>query len=155
MDFSFFWGGETSTLNMIVTSAYVGIMLASLAILYNKRYVGGLIRRLIDAQSFDEAGAKSLSELGYRKFSPIRFSLRKGSTLRKAVFPVGSGDGVKYYVQEEKKDELLFKYDKKGTNIVVLVVCAGILFLVAAAVIKYYPELTKRLSEAISSETQA
>lgn len=155
MDFSFFWGGETSTLNMIVTSAYVGIMLASLAILYNKRYVGGLIRRLIAAQSFGEAGAKSLSELGYRKFSPIRISLRKGSTLRKAVFPVGSGDGVKYYVQEEKKDELLFKYDKKGTNIVVLVVCAGILFLVAAAVIKYYPELTKRFSEAISSETQA
>lgn len=155
MDFSFFWGGETSTLNMIVTSAYVGIMLASLAIIYNKRCVGGLIRRLIDAQSFGADSAKSLPELGYRKFSPIRFSLRKGSTLRKTVLSVGSGYGAKYYVPEEKKDELLFKYDKKGTNVVVLIVCAGILFLVAAAVIKYYPELTKRFSEAISSETQA
>ena len=146
MDFSYFLGYETSTLNLVVTSVFIGIVIASLAMIYDKRYIGNFVRKLLKKEALGEEEAISLKEAGYRKYSPIRFSLREGSNLRKRVKAVGENGEKKYYIPKENADDAEIHYNKKGTNIAILLSSILIFVLLATAIIKYYPVIRDKLT---------
>ncbi len=69
----------------LIFGLFIGINLASIAIIFDRRVLGNFVRKLIFEECLSPESAKTLSELGYMKNSAVRSSLRSGITLRKVV----------------------------------------------------------------------
>ncbi len=76
-----FGSGTMITLRMILIGFTLGLIFASFITIYNKRFIGRFVRKLLSEECFDPARAKDLEELGYGKNYFIRYSLRAGSPL--------------------------------------------------------------------------
>ena len=79
-NFSIKTGGLIS-LQGIIVGITVGLIIASIGMIYTKRYIGNFIRRIIDCKCFDAESAKTLDELGYLKNPGVRNALKSGGTL--------------------------------------------------------------------------
>jgi hypothetical protein len=77
--------GSGVTLQTIVFGFFIGINLASLAMIFDRRVLGNFVRKLISEECLTTEKAKTLSELGFLKNSAIRSSLKSGVTLRRVV----------------------------------------------------------------------
>lgn len=79
---------ETNALfsfNLIIVGITIGIVIASIATLYNKRYIGDFVRKVIGEGCLDAKSAKTLYELGYLKDIGIRNVIKSGGTLSRWV----------------------------------------------------------------------
>lgn len=73
------------SLRTIVFGFFIGINIAAILAIYNKRFLGDFVRTLISSDAFSPETAKTLTELGYIKNTTIRSELRRGATLRRVV----------------------------------------------------------------------
>ena len=133
-DFSFLTEYKGLDLNMILISFLLGVVIASIGALYNRMFLGKIVRRIIEKGAFSPEKALSAEQLGFDpKNIFIKFALREKSTFRKTVFSVG--DGVqKYYIPEEKRIREEIRYRKKGNGMAGLIL-AAVIFTVAAVVL--------------------
>ena len=83
-NFSIRSGGVVS-LQGVIIGITVGLIIASIGMMYTKRYIGNFIRRIIDCKCFDAESAKTLDELGYLKNSGVRNAIKSGGTLSRLV----------------------------------------------------------------------
>lgn len=98
-NFSIKTGGLVSIQGIIVGIA-IGIVIAAACTIYNKRYIGSFIRRVISCQCFDAASAKTLYELGYLKSAGVRGVIKTGGSLSR-------------WVRCAEEDEFYTEIDKK------------------------------------------
>ena len=54
-----------ATLAQIIIAMMLGIIIAAFVVVYERRYLGRLVRALLEKEAHDEASAKTLDELGY------------------------------------------------------------------------------------------
>ena len=71
--------------NLIIIGITIGIVIASISTLYNKRYIGDFVRKIINEGCFDASSAKTLYELGYLRDIGIRNVIKSGGTLSRWV----------------------------------------------------------------------
>lgn len=83
-----------------IIAAFLGIILASILTLVNRRVHGDFVRSLIDEDCSTPAKAKTLYDLGYMKDSAVRGALRHGNTYRGVVRCVEQDE---YNASVEKK----------------------------------------------------
>lgn len=69
----------------VIVGITVGIILAAISTVYNKRYVGEFVRSLLYEGCTDAKSAKTLSELEYIGYSGIRSALKSGGSLTRWV----------------------------------------------------------------------
>ena len=69
----------------IVFAFFIGINIAAIMAIFDKRVLGDFARKLIREEALSPETAMTLSELGYYKNTAIRSSLRSGYTLRRVV----------------------------------------------------------------------
>lgn len=93
--------GAAAILRAIFAIA-AGIILASLLALYNKRYLGSFVRKLLAEQASSPENAKTLYELGFDDKLGVRFALRRGHTYSGCVVCV---EEEEYYSEMQKKRE--------------------------------------------------
>ena len=98
-NFSIKTGGLVSIRGLIVGIA-IGIVIASACTIYNKRYIGSFVRRVISCQCFDAKSAKTLYDLGYLKNAGIRSVIKSGGSLSR-------------WVRCAEEDEFLADIEKK------------------------------------------
>ena len=72
-------------LRMLIISAMLGVILACAITLYNKKSVGGFVKKLIRAEALSPKQAVTLYETGYFRHGWIRNELRRGRALRRYV----------------------------------------------------------------------
>ncbi len=77
--FDFGEDGASAILRVVFAIA-AGVVLASLWAVYNKRYLGGLVRKLLSEGASSPETAKNLYELGFDDKLGVRFALRRGHT---------------------------------------------------------------------------
>ncbi len=77
--------GSLVSLQIIIIGLSVGIIIALFSTIFNKRYVGDFIRKLIYEDCFDANRAKTLYELGYHRSPSIRGMIKSGGTLSRWV----------------------------------------------------------------------
>ena len=71
---------------ILILGIFLGIFLASLAVIYQKRYLGRFITRLQQKSAFSEENAQSLADLGLARSLLIRHNLQsQGSVMRKLI----------------------------------------------------------------------
>ena len=72
-------------MQIIIIGLTIGIIIASFSTIFNKRYVGDFIRKMIYEDCLDAKRAKTLYELGYKKSPAIRGMIKSGGTLSRWV----------------------------------------------------------------------
>ena len=143
------------TLELVVWPMCVGFIIALGLILYSKNVHGVLIRKLKEQSAFSPDNAASLGELGLSGRKLIRFSLRRGSMLRKVVYGFAgempdettaekinsalpdknvSLDDLKFYIPEKHTEKAETMYNSGGASILT-VICAIVLCLCAVLLV--------------------
>ena len=84
-----------------------GVIISLFITFFNKSVIGALVRALIDSDAFSPENAKTPSELGIRKNSPVYSSLKRSESLRKIIKtadPTAAPDeNTKVYIDPEQK----------------------------------------------------
>lgn len=149
----------------IVFIIFGGIILAALVIYYNKKTLGGLLRKLAEKNANSKETAISLSELGYcaAVAKIISLSLGKNSSLSKyvekyynddeeqALKEAGRKNVQKYYLSEEKRQTALQRYaggeNLKPWKLAAIVVACVAAAIICANVFPYLMSLLKNSTE--------
>ncbi|MBO5883079.1 MAG: hypothetical protein J6Q78_01580 [Clostridia bacterium] len=103
-------GMGTGTLispKLIIVGLFIGLAIAGFGMVYNKKILGGFVRKLLSEEILSEEKATTLSEIGYEKKALIKRALRTNHALKHVVVCVQE---EKYYQEVAKKRE---EYNKK------------------------------------------
>lgn len=130
----------------IVWLMFFGICLGAVYAFFTKRFLGGLVRKLIAEKAASESSAMTLAELGYGKVSSafMKRCLAEGCGLRKyvgVVFPETHGERdllihekteeQRYFLPYDKYEIAEKRYGDSGTTFGVLVLTVVLFFVVA------------------------
>jgi hypothetical protein len=138
------------SLELVIWSLFVGIVLGSFGIWYSKRVLGTLVKALLAAKADSELTAKSMAELGIKNNVLYKLSLRKNGTYRKIVHIAGSD---KYYIPESMAFRADAVYNKRGTTIVGALVTILSFFIMALLLFTIIPDLLQMLENVFNQIT--
>ena len=137
-------------IQLIVWAIYIGVNLGFLYSYFSKNIVGDVVRRLTVVGATSEENAKSLSELGYKKFSFFHKVLLKdssslrslicvaGNTIPKAINEEGvmapDWESAKFYIPDAKLQKAKISYGtpQKWFYIPIFVVLSTIISTIMA-----------------------
>lgn len=86
------WKDPRPSIPLVLLGVCIGVAIAAVATVYNKRTLGSFVRALLKTESFSEDKAKTLSELGVSHTIGLRRALcMRDNPLRKTVRYVGEG----------------------------------------------------------------
>lgn len=143
-----------TTLRNVILGFCVGILLASLYMLYQKLIPGGIVRAILRLEAHTPEAAKTLGELGLDKNPLYRFELRHNVALKKLVLCASeqkpnepeaevkeaqSAAEERFYIPEEKKYRAELRFDKKGNGVAGLLLTATLTVVLAILLIKLTP----------------
>lgn len=77
--------GSIFSVRLIIFGLCIGLALAGFAAVFNKRVLGGFVRRLLKDECLSPDSAKTVDELGYSTNLFIRLAVRKSTSLRRVV----------------------------------------------------------------------
>lgn len=151
-DFSFLKEYQSSSLDMIIISMLIGIIIAVIAIIYHNVVLGNFVRTLINKKALSEQSAVTLSEIKYNKNVFIKFALRDSSTFRKTVHISAGEDNAakKYFIPEAIHEREEARYSKKGTGILTLILALAVFAALALIALNIIPYFTNTLTNIIS-----
>ena len=154
----------------VVLAGFIAVMLGASIMIFTKRVLGRLVRRLIKNEATSRESAMTLGELDLGKSLPIRLFINR-MTLSKAVrcreedefYGIAEDedkDAYKismvtprklrykrdpakdhFYIPEDKKHRMSIRFDKKGSNPMLLLVLAVVYIVLALIVVKLFPSL--------------
>ena len=108
-----FGSGTLITLKTILWGITLGVIVASFITVYNKRYIGDFIRKILDEECLDRDSAKTLVELGYIKHLAVRNAIKSGGTLSRWVRCVEEDDFLSEQEAKRADFEENHKDDKR------------------------------------------
>ena len=97
-----FGTGTLVSLKTILVGLTIGLVLASFITIYNKRFIGSFVRKLLEAECLDKQSAKTLEELGYLKNPAIRQAIKTDKPLSRWIKCVEEDE---FYEEMAKKRE--------------------------------------------------
>lgn len=142
-DFSYLVDYQRSSLTMIVSSLIIGIIIASVAMLYRQLFLGSIVRNILQKKALSQDTALTLEELGYNpKNIFYKFAFRNNSTFEKTVHRTAE-QPARYYIPEEIKDREEIRYRKKGNDffgIILAVIVFTAIALVSLTLIPWFKD---------------
>ena len=161
---------HTTTLAQIIIGMMIGCILASFAVVYERQFLGRLVRALLQHEAQDEQSAKTFAELGCKCNGFVRYNLRrKDSALRKLIRYVDEDDGAeedlppevtgknarkpsfkpelidfstaRFYIPVALRDRAAIRYDAKGSNLRTLILSVLICLVGGGLLIRLLPVL--------------
>ena len=127
----FFTGSDTSVASIVwplIFGAFISVIISVI----NKKNVGKLVKKLIEAKASTPDSAKTLEELGLSKNSYLRYTTRPTSTLMNII---SITDDKRLYISEEKsfRAENTYVSDRASGKVMliaaVIFIAAGILMI--------------------------
>ena len=156
------------TLELVVWSLFIGVLIASGMSFYNKWILGSFVRRLLDDRAETPGSGKTLEEAGFGKNFLVRRALRTNLTLRRVVHfsvedaPVDADTGellltkenigeAKFFVPAEKNFRADMMYNQKRNDILLILLSLLAFFVAAFLSLSIIPDLVALLSAFVSS----
>ncbi len=140
------------TLELVIGALFIGVVIASIAAVYQKQVIGAFVRKLLSEQATGEASALTLTEVGYAKNPFVRQALRDGAPLRKVVTLVDTVPRVegeksdvktaKFFIAEEQSERAEMQYSGQGSTVLTVILSAVIFLAAAVAAVMLIPYLT-------------
>ncbi len=135
---------EVSTL---IWMFMIGASIAMVIMYYNARFLGRLVRKLIQIDASSPESAMSLDELGIKMTPALKYSLRPGTSFSETVLKT---EDNRYYIAPDKFEMAKAKYRGKDTTIVFILLCILALAIVAFAFSKILPDLLNKAGSDVS-----
>lgn len=158
-----------TTLAQIIIAMMLGIVIAAFVVVYERRYLGRLVRALLQKEAHDEASAKTLDELGCGKSGFIKHNLRRrDSALRKLIRYVGEEADfeelppeltgkkaqkkllmnepldfatTRFYIPPALRDRAAIRYNEKGSDLRSLILTVLVALVGGGLLIRLLPVL--------------
>ena len=99
--------GDLFSIRIVILGLCIGLALAAFGAVFNKRVLGGVVRRLLEKQALSPGSALTLAELGYAGNPFIHLAVKRSISLRRVV---KCREELEYDAEQTKKRE---EYDKK------------------------------------------
>lgn len=162
------------TIDMVLQGIFIGVIIAVLAVGYNKLVLGKFVKALIKAEAVHPAFAKTFNELNLKRNIFLSFALRKNGTLRKVVYQLdnrindirdvtnsgnnntknndgnnlnNTNDMFYYYIPEDKLYRAGRIYGGKDVDLLMLAAVIIVFFIFFAILLLYLPNLLNYASE--------
>lgn len=150
------------TLEIVVWSMFLGIVLGAAGIYYNKNFLGVYVRSLLSFNAASPESAKTLAETGFAKNKHVRFALSYSASFRKMVCsePIDPNaekfivtekgrkkkrkftlDELKFFIPPEKQVKADSIYNDEGSSLKIVFLTVVLFLLVAMASFKVVPSL--------------
>ena len=160
--------GYSGTLSQVIFAVMLGIIFASIVVVYERRHLGAVVRALLASEAQDEESAKTLAELGFRADGAVKHALRRrDSTLRKLIRYVGEAEEdelpdeitgktakkrliltemldfstTRFYIPTALRDRAAIRYNEKGSDVRTLVLTVLICLVGSGLLIRLLPVL--------------
>ena len=134
-------------LSTVIWMFMIGASIAMVMMYYNARFLGRLVRKLIQIDATSPESAMSIEELGLKMTPALKYSLRPGTSFSQTVLKT---EDDRYYIAPDRLSMAKSKYRGKDTTIVFILLCIIALFVVAFAVSKILPDLVGSTQGAFS-----
>ena len=134
-------------LSTVIWMFMIDASIAMVMMYYNARFLGRLVRKLIQIDATSPESAMSIEELGLKMTPALKYSLRPGTSFSQAVLKT---EDDRYYIAPDRLSMAKSKYRGKDTTIVFILLCIIALFVVAFAVSKILPDLVGSTAGAFS-----
>ena len=135
------------TLDIVMQGIFLGLVIAVLAVAYNKLIIGKFVKALIKAEAVHPAFAKSFDQLNVKKTFLLAFALRARGTLRKLVFELDDADRKGYYyIPEDKLYRVGRIYGGKDVDALMVAAVLIVLFIFFTIVLLYMPVIWNQVS---------
>ena len=139
-----------NNLTMILLSFVIGIVIASIAMIYRQTFLGNIVRKIIDKKALSESEALTLEQLGINPNNIlVKFALRDNSTFRKIVIKTEQN---RYYIPEERRIREEIRFRKKGNDAVAVIVGAILFVLAAFILLTVIPWLTDHAKDIFNTK---
>ena len=99
---NFSFENSTMPLAVIIWGLYAGMLIGGILSVYNKRYLGGVVRALLRDECLSPQHAKTLKELGLSSKWGLGRALQDGKVLRRCV-AVANADACRVTAAPRKK----------------------------------------------------
>lgn len=121
---------------------FIGVLFAACYAYYQKKFIGGFVRRLNSKGALDVNSALSFTELGYKNNS-IRLRILKKELKGKYGLSrhIGCVD-ERFYLPCDTKDIVLNRYDDKGTNVISIIIGIILSLFIISFAVKVIPSLS-------------
>ena len=106
--------GTLVSLKNILVGLTIGLILASFITIYNKKYIGGFVRKMLNEECFSKESAKTLEELGYLKNIGVRQSIKTDKPLSRWIRCVEEDEFNEEMSKKHAEYEEAHKNDKKA-----------------------------------------
>ena len=155
-----------------ILGIFIGFFLASVAVIYQKRFLGKFVIRLQEKNAYTEDTAQSLADLGLSKNFFIRQNLKSpGSVIRKMVrilSPQGENgeesaekdestekkpkvslkesidfESAKFYIPEELRYRAEFRFRKQGSALLYILLSFILCTVFASLLILFFSDLIR------------
>ena len=137
-------------LTMILLSFVIGIVIASIAMIYRQTFLGNIVRKIIDKKALSESEALTLEQLGINPNNIlVKFALRDNSTFRKIVIKTEQN---RYYIPEERRIREEIRFRKKGNDVVAVIIGAILFVLAAFILLTVIPWLTDHAKDIFNTK---
>lgn len=160
---------RASSLQIIIWSFFIGILIGAVSLFYQKRVIGAFVRDLLANGAANPDNARSLEELGYGKNRFVRHALRSGSVLRKLIWEAQDNyttdqNGVTYsartkrmdintarfYIDESNRIRADLRYSAKGSDVLTLLIGVVVFAVAAYALLLFIPYIVDLFKSTIS-----
>ena len=140
------------TQEIIIQGLFIGVVLAVLAVGYNKLVLGKFVKALIKSEANHPLRAKSFEQLGVSQNIFIKLALRKRGTLRRIVRePEDTEMQGRFYIPEDKLYRAGRIYGGKDVDVLMLAAVLVVLFLFFGLVVLYLPLLMNAITNTFGS----
>ncbi len=109
-----FGTGTLISLKTILIGLTVGLILASFITIYNKKYIGGFVRKLLSEECFSKETAKTLGELGYLSNFGVRNAIKTDRPLSRWIRCVEEDEFLEEMTKKRENYEEEHKDDPKA-----------------------------------------
>ncbi|MDD4772746.1 MAG: hypothetical protein PHZ09_03985 [Eubacteriales bacterium] len=154
------------TLEIIVWSMFLGIIVGAFVVLYNKNVLGAFIRKLLQTGANTPENAKTLQETGFSKNVFVKFSLMKKGTYRKIIHASALNGAaeiadnesghrtrkvrtklseLKFYIPDEMTGRADSIYNDNGTSLLIVLITIAMFLAVAILSFTVVPGLIQML----------
>ena len=134
---------KVMTVETVMQGIFIGVIVAVLAVGYNKLVIGKFVNALIKAEAVHPAFAKTFDQLNIRKNIMLSFALRSGGTLRRLVHELNDTDKKgSFYIPEDKLYRAGRLYGGKDVDLLLVAAVIVVLFIFFAIVLMLMPVFT-------------
>lgn len=127
-------------ISTIIWMFVLGASIAMCVSYYNSRFLGSLVRKLIEIDASSPETALTLEEMGLKMSPALKYSLRPGTSFSETVLKTEDG---RYYIAPDKIGISKTKYRGKDTTIVFLLLCILGIVVVGFALDHILPDILK------------